>query len=40
MKSNQVVKILVVLACIVLVAALLYVGGASMTQMIRAHMGG
>lgn len=40
MRSKQIVKFVLVLACIALVAALLYVGGAGLVQMLRAHMGG
>jgi hypothetical protein len=39
MRSKQ-IKFVLVLACIALVVALLYVGGAGLVQMLRAHMGG
>jgi hypothetical protein len=40
MHNTQIVKILIVVACIALVAVVLYVGGTSMTQMLKMHMGG
>jgi predicted small integral membrane protein len=40
MRSKQMVTIIVLLVCIALVAVLLYVGGAGLIQMLRAHMGG
>jgi hypothetical protein len=40
MRSKQMITFVAVLACIALVAVLVYVGGAGLVQMLRAHMGG
>ena len=40
MRSKQMVTLVVVLACVALVVVLVYVGGAGLLQMLRAHMGG
>jgi hypothetical protein len=39
MRSKQMAIFIVLLVCIALIAAL-YVGGAGLLQMLRAHMGG